>query len=291
MQRSVQKQLPPPASLPQQLLESVTLQLRAAKAMKAAEKRSGYIEVGLKIADELLRLGEHAGIPLVGSVCTAAHRVLAVLKAASKAVADAMEVGKRVVDVLELLQLMSQNVSQMQAAGGIPSVEARMRELATLLGDVEKVVVTFGKKGWLRHALKLRKHSKHLGKLDAEITKQLEMLMKFYQLASDANVQRRLAVREYPVEAEVERQVNQRREAGESIEPEALEADPEVVRGVAVASGLSAEEFSSELSALSSEVREGFGAHGLKLDEIRRLIEQMSQQQTQQHESSSSRLD
>ena len=202
-----------------------------------------------------------------------------------------MEVGKRVVDVLELLQLMSQNVSQMQAAGGIPSVEARMRELATLLGDVEKVVVTFGKQGWLRHALKLRKHSKHLGKLDAEITKQLEMLMKFYQLASDANVQRRLAVREYPVEAEVERQVNQRREAGESIEPEALEADPEVVRGVAVASGLSAEEFSSELSALSSEVREGFGAHGLKLDEIRRLIEQMSQQQTQQHESSSSRLD
>ena len=89
----MQKQLPPPASLPQQLLESVTLQLRAAKAMKAAEKRSGYIEVGLKIADELLRLGEHAGIPLVGSVCTAARRVLAVLKAASKAVADAVEVG------------------------------------------------------------------------------------------------------------------------------------------------------------------------------------------------------
>ena len=86
------------------------------------------------------------------------------------------------VDVLELLQLMSQNVSRMQAEGGIPSVEARMRELATLLGDVEVVVVNFGQTGWLRHALKLRKHTKHLSKLDNEITKQLEMLMKFYQV-------------------------------------------------------------------------------------------------------------
>ena len=86
------------------------------------------------------------------------------------------------VDVLELLELMSKNVSRMQAAGGIASVEARMRDLATLLGDVEKVVVTFGQQGWLRHALKMRKHSKHLGKLDAEITTQLGTLMKFYQV-------------------------------------------------------------------------------------------------------------
>ena len=240
----------------------------------------------------MLHLGEHAGIPLIGSVCTAARGVLVCLKAASTLVADALVVGRRVVEVLELLQLMAQNVSRMQAAGGIASVESRMRELAALLCDVEKVVVTFGKKGWLRHALKMRKHTKQLSQLDEEITRRLEMLMKFYQLVSHAEVQGLLAAREYPVEAEVERQVCQRREAGESIDPEALEADPEVVRGVAVASGVSAKEFSEELGGLCSEVREGFGAHGLKLDAIRKLIEQMSQLQTQQQrEPSSSRLD
>ena len=90
--------------------------------------------------------------------------------------------------------------------------------------------------------------------------------MKFYQLTRDAHVEKMFAPREYPVEAEVAKHVRQRHEDGEPTDAAALEADPEVVRGVAVASGVSEAEFRDELSELKVELREQFGAHGLKLD-------------------------
>ena len=53
--------------------------------------------------------------------------------------------------------------------------------------------------------------------------------------------------REYAVEAEVEKQIRQREAEGEPVDVTALEADPEIVRGVAVASGLSDAEFKEEV--------------------------------------------
>jgi len=82
-----------------------------------------------------------------------------------------------------------------------------------------------------------------LSQLDSEITSQLDLLLKFYNLARDADIIDRLQAREYAVEAEVERQVTERKALGEAVHEEALEKDSEVVRGIAVASGVSDAEF------------------------------------------------
>ena len=135
------------------------------------------------------------------------------------------------IHVLELLQLMAENVERMDAKSR-PSVEDRMRELQRLLEDACSAVAAFGKKGWLRHALKVGRRST-LSQLDSEITAQLGLLLKFYNLARDAHIDARLQAREYAVEAEVQRRVAEREAMGEAVDADALEKDSEVVRGIA----------------------------------------------------------
>jgi len=119
-------------------------------------------------------------------------------------------------------------------------------------------------RSWLRHALNV-KRGNAFSQLDSEITSQLDLLLKFYNLARDADILDRLQAREYAVEAEVERQVAERKALGEAVDADALEKDSEVVRGVAIASSVSDAEFQEELTR---EMREGFAQHGLKLDKI-----------------------
>ena len=87
-------------------------------------------------------------------------------------------------------------------------------------------------RSWLRHALNV-KRGNAFSQLDSEITSQLDLLLKFYNLARDADILDRLQAREYAVEAVVRRQVAERKELGEAVDEEALEKDSEVVRGIA----------------------------------------------------------
>ena len=81
----MQKQLPPPASLPQQLLESVTLQLRAAKAERAAEiDAAQWAAVEAAAAAEA---AERAAAEMAAAQKVAAEKVAAE-KAAKKAAAE-----------------------------------------------------------------------------------------------------------------------------------------------------------------------------------------------------------
>lgn len=270
-------------------LDDTSTPLRAADGLVDMAERSGIdkkmtealnkgiecVWKGTKIADMLLRLGERSGIPLLGSVCGAARDVLTALKDAKTKVADAIQVGYRVVDMLELLERMAHNVVNIDAQIR-SSVESRMGELTRLLKGVEATVVALGNKGWLKRTFGMYKEATRLSKIDAEMTKQLDTLLKYYQLARDAHMDARLQAREYAVEAEVEKQIKQREAMGEPVDVAALQADTDLMRSVAVASGLSEAEFKEELGEMRAEMREQFGAHGLKLDEIKQLLEKMS---------------
>ena len=245
------------------------------KMTDAVNKGIECVWKGTQIADMLLRLGERSKIPLLDSVCTAARDVLTALKDAKKKVADAIQVGYRVVDMLELLERMASNVVSIDEQTRA-SVESRMRELQRLLNGVEATVIALGKKGWLKRTFGMYQEATKLSEIDAKMTKQLDMLLKFYQLARDAHMDALLHAREYAVEAEVEKQIKQRLAMGEPVDAAALEADTDLMRCVAVASGLSEAEFKEELGEMRAEFREQFGAHGLKLDKIQQLVEQMS---------------
>ena len=145
------------------------------------------------------------------------------------------------------------------------SVEERMCELERLLKTVRSAVIDFGQPGWFKYALGLFSCSMSLSALDAEITEQLDSLLTFYGLARDAHIIEKL---EFAIEAEVKRQILARRDRGEVVDKAALEDDPEVVRGVAVASGISDAEFRKELLELREEVRKAYEKHSPKLDDL-----------------------
>ena len=123
------------------------------------------------LVDTVLKIGEGAGLPLVPVVCGAARGVLQVVQESRTVISDVLSAAQRTIDVLELLQLMAKNVKRMDATSRA-SVEDRMRELQRLLDDIRSAVAAFGKKGWLRQALKRRNA---FSQLDSKITGQLDV--------------------------------------------------------------------------------------------------------------------
>jgi len=243
---------------------------RLTSAARALDK----VQTGLKLVDTVLKLGEGAGLPLIPAVCSAARGVLQVVQASRIVINDVLSAAQRTIDVLELLQLMAKNVEHMDVTSRT-CVEDRMRELQRLLEDVRSAVAAFGKKGWLRHALKVKRRNA-FSQLDSEITAQLGLLLTFYKITRDAHIIDRLQAREYAVEAEVQRQVAERNAMGEAVDEDALENDSEVVRSIAVASGVSDTEFRSELLELGDEVRKGSEKVDQVLEMQRKVLEALS---------------
>ena len=219
------------------------MEVGLSNSLAESERVLGKVDTGLKLVDSLLRLGEVAGLPLLPAVCHAARSVLQVVREVRKVVKIVLSVAQRTIDVLELLTRMADNVAHFDMANRA-SVEGRMRELQCLLEDVRSAVAAFGKKGWLRHALKVGK-STTLSQLDTDITERLDVLLNFYSLARDKHL---LEAREYAFEGEVARQLARLRlKTGETVEEDALEKDSEVVRAIAAASGLPEAELTDEM--------------------------------------------
>jgi len=188
----------------------------------SAERALDKVETGLKIADSILELGENSGLPLLPAVCSAARGVLEVVQtviASQTVITDALSIAQRTIDVLELLQLMAQNVERMDVSSRA-RVEGPMRELQRLLEDVRSAVDALGKKGWLRHALKVKRHI-------AEITDQIELLLKLYNLARDAYTLDRLQAREDRSRREQAEEARARQKEEERARKEAAARKPD----------------------------------------------------------------
>ena len=82
------------------------------RRVEQLEKWQSRVAIGLRIATELCALGERAHVPLLSGACGVASTILSALNDANGLIADALEMGERVVEVLELLQRMEENVQR-----------------------------------------------------------------------------------------------------------------------------------------------------------------------------------
>ena len=139
-------------------------------------------------------------------------------------------------DVFKVLRKMAENSAKL-ADKHKADVEKEMKDIHLLLTEVQELIAGFGKKGWLQRAWGMRKHAKTLSKLDRRLRTSMEMLMRMYQLASDADSREQfLEERKYALEVAIEEQVQKRmREQGESEEDAVVAAqkDPQAISVVA----------------------------------------------------------
>ena len=232
-------------------------------ALKRHAETSSVVQNGMTVASALLSAG--SSLPLVGRLCEAAQSCLGSAEEFSEKADDVLVAAKRVVDVLNVVQMMARNADKL--AEGRELVEQAMRELVDLVVEFDGAVRKFGKKGWLQRAFKMQSHTKSLGRLDKRIVAQLQIFRDIYRLSVDHLMMERT----YRIEASVGQLVAERvRATGESEAQAAasLSADPAAVARVAVDGRVAAAELSSELQEFRLEVKEG-------LDNLDKKMQQM----------------
>ncbi|KAL1503553.1 hypothetical protein AB1Y20_012032 [Prymnesium parvum] len=238
------------------------------RKLSRADRWSRAVETGLQITDGLLSIG--AALPMIGGVCDVAKRILAFIRDTKSLVDDVLQSAERLLDVLELLRIMARNVDRIQDESK-GAVEQRMRKLTNLLELLEQAIASLGGRGWLKKVWKVCRSAQSLSSLDKELKATLEDLMRYYQLAHDANIARLLVDREYALEVAVATQVEHRKqEMGESEEDAlgALERDEEAIQTVALASGISPAEFKEEMSEFRGEMRDRLAYVGGQLEAV-----------------------
>ena len=148
-------------------------------ALKRHAETSSVVQNGMTVASALLSAG--SSLPFVGRLCEAAQSCLGSAEEFSEKADDVLVAAKRVVDVLNVVQMMVRNVDNL--AEGRELVEQAMRELVDLLVEFNAAVRKFGKKGWLKRAFKMQSHVKTLGRLDKRVVAQLQIFRDVYRLS------------------------------------------------------------------------------------------------------------
>ena len=148
-------------------------------ALKRHAETSSVVQNGMTVASALLSAG--SSLPFVGRLCEAAQSCLGSAEEFSEKADDVLVAAKRVVDVLNVVQMMVRNVDNL--AEGRELVEQAMRELVDLLVEFNAAVRKFGKKGWLKRAFKMQSHVKTLGRLDKRVVSQLQIFRDVYRLS------------------------------------------------------------------------------------------------------------
>jgi hypothetical protein len=148
-------------------------------ALKRHAETSRVVQNGMQLASGLLAVG--SSLPLVGRLCEAAGSCLGSAEEFGEKADDVLVAAKRVVDVLNVVQMMARNADKL--AEGRELVDQAMRELVDLLVEFNAAVRKFGKKGWLKRAFKMQSHVKSLGRLDKRIVAQLQIFRDVYRLS------------------------------------------------------------------------------------------------------------
>ena len=143
------------------------------------KETTAVVERGMTVTSALL--GAASGLPLVGPLCQVVKGILGDVEEFSEKADDVLVAAKRVVDVLNVVQMMVRNVDNL--AEGRELVEQAMRELVDLLVEFNAAVRKFGKKGWLKRAFKMQSHVKTLGRLDKRVVAQLQIFRDVYRLS------------------------------------------------------------------------------------------------------------
>jgi len=234
------------------------------RGIERAEKVSRIFDTGITAIRGLLALGQ--ALPGIGDVCRVAEQVLAEVQRLNGKLDDILQAGQLVVDVLELLRLMSDNVHQLSTGRG--AVEQRMQRLHKRLTLVRDAVKTFGKKGWIKRVCKLMIDQKSLSNIDAEVRDDLTILMHFYKVARDAHVTEMLAQHTYASEVAIDEQAQRHVDEVGGSKNEAIawvQDNDRALNTVSEQIGVGIDELKEGVGAMREEM-------GMRFDQLRDLL-------------------
>jgi len=236
------------------------------EALLARHKETtAVVERGMTVTSALL--GAASGLPLVGPLCQVVQGILGDVEEFSEKADDVLVAARRVIDVLDVVDLMSKNVSK--CSDGKEQAQANMQRLIDLLKEFHAAVRTFGQKGWLKRAFTMQSHVKKLGRIDKRIVEQLGVFRLSYRLAIDFQLMERTYQIEQSIAALVAKRVVEKGESEEKAAA-ALSEDAVAITSVAVDAHVPPVEIATELHEFRLEVKEGLA----KLDKgMRAMLE------------------
>lgn len=250
-----------------------------------AERASKVVEVGLRICSGLLLVCEV--LPVVGGVCGVAREILKDVRELKDKADDVVNAGCRVVDVLKLLELFSENANKTLEAKARADVEERIGELEQLLEAVRDQVRAFREEGFLMKMIMTWSRVKTLSKLDGKIDRAMQSMRDAYNLARDNRIFELFGTMEYKLEAAIVASIRARAEgASESLEEAgtSVAKDEKAILGIAARGGVPNVVLELEITKFPEDFRRRFRALGTNVDVIRRLCEEMKQANEQRFE-------
>ena len=227
------------------------------------KEATAVVERGMTVTSALL--GAASGLPLVGPLCQVVKGILGDVEEFSEKADDVLVAARRVIDVLDVVDLMSKNVSK--CSDGKDIAQANMQRLIDLLKEFHAAVRAFGQKGWLKRAFTMQSHVKKLGLIDKRIVEQLGVFRLSYRLAIDSQMMERTYQIEQSIAALVAKRVVEKGESEEAAAA-ALSEDAVAITSVAVDARVPPTEIAVEMREFRLEVKEGLSKLDKKMNKM-----------------------
>ena len=227
------------------------------------KETTAVVERGMTVTSALL--GAASGLPLVGPLCQVVKGILGDVEEFSEKADDVLVAARRVIDVLDVVDLMSKNVSK--CSDGKDIAQANMQRLIDLLKEFHAAVRAFGQKGWLKRAFTMQSHVKKLGLIDKRIVEQLGVFRLSYRLAIDSQMMERTYQIEQSIAALVAKRVVEKGESEEAAAA-ALSEDAVAITSVAVDARVPPTEIAVEMREFKLEVKEGLSKLDKKMNKM-----------------------
>ena len=225
------------------------------------KETTAVVERGMTVTSALL--GAASGLPLVGPLCQVVQGILGDVEEFSEKADDVLVAARRVIDVLDVVDLMSKNVSK--CSDGKDIAQANMQRLIDLMKEFHAAVRAFGQKGWLKRAFTMQSHVKKLGLIDKRIVEQLGVFRLSYRLAIDFQLMERTYQIEQSIAALVAKRVVEKGESEEAAAA-ALSEDAVAITSVAVDARVPPTEIAVEMREFKLEVKEGLSKLDKKMN-------------------------
>ena len=198
------------------------------------EKNLGKAQLALTAASVVVNVG--AQLPFIGGAFGLCKEIIDNVQELKDKAADVAQAGRRATEVLEFVEALPSTLEKLGDEKRA-QVESKLAPLEALLKDFGECVRAFASKGFLKKAWGMRKQLKTLGKVDLRITKLLEQVTRWFDLARGDRMlellQQRATERTYPLGAEIDRRVSEHMASQGVSEEQAvatLVADPDVVQ-------------------------------------------------------------
>ena len=227
------------------------------------KETTAVVERGMTVTSALLSAA--SGLPLIGPLCRVVKGILGDVEEFSEKADDVLVAARRVIDVLDVVDLMSKNVSK--CSDGKDVAQANMQRLIDLLKEFHAAVRAFGQKGWLKRAFTMQSHVKKLGLIDKRIVEQLGVFRLSYRLAIDSQMMERTYQIEQSIAALVAKRVVEKGESEEAAAA-ALSEDAVAITSVAVDARVPPTEIAVEMREFKLEVKEGLSKLDKKMNKM-----------------------